>query len=153
MTDDVSLLLPNLRRPQPELFTCGLPAPDDFPRIRAAGVKTVVSLCQPHETPLLNAFPVDDQGLQLFNIPVAGPQDLTEANARALADILNEAENCPVLVHCMSSNRVGALLALKAFFVDGASVEEALDAGCAGGLTGLEPEVRRLLTAAASQTC
>jgi hypothetical protein len=40
---------------------------------------------------------------------------------------------------------VGALLALKAFQLDGASAEEALDLGRRAGLKGLEPAVRERL--------
>ena len=50
-----------------------------------------------------------------------------------------------MLLHCGSGNRVGALLALKAFWLDGGSAEEALEVGLAGGVTRLEPTVRELL--------
>jgi hypothetical protein len=46
------------------------------------------------------------------------------------------------LVHCGSSNRVGALLALRAAWLKGATLEAALAAGRSAGLTGLESAVR-----------
>jgi hypothetical protein len=51
-----------------------------------------------------------------------------------------------VLVHYASSNRVGALFALKSHFIDGCDVETALADGRAAGLKDQEPAVRALLT-------
>ena len=50
-----------------------------------------------------------------------------------------------VLLHCASGNRVGALLALAAVQVDGASPEAALTLGRAAGLKSLEPVVMERL--------
>lgn len=50
----------------------------------------------------------------------------------------------PILLHCASSNRVGALLALRAY-LHGASPEAALELGREGGLTRLEDTVRERL--------
>ena len=46
-----------------------------------------------------------------------------------------------------SGNRVGALFALKAQYVDGKSTEDALSEGRAHGLKAMEPAVRQLLGA------
>jgi len=51
----------------------------------------------------------------------------------------------PVLVHCMSGNRVGALFALRAFWLQGMSAVEALAVGRRYGLTKLEPLVVQIL--------
>ena len=60
-------------------------------------------------------------------------------------------EPVPVLLHCGSGNRVGALLALAAFHVDGRPADAALQYGLDSGLTRLEPVVRDHLSAAAGQ--
>jgi hypothetical protein len=49
------------------------------------------------------------------------------------------------MVHCASGNRVGALLALRANRLEGASPEDALELGLDAGLTRLEPAVREAL--------
>jgi protein tyrosine phosphatase (PTP) superfamily phosphohydrolase (DUF442 family) len=87
---------------------------------------------------------IAELGMRYVSIPVDGKAGLNEENAAALAAALDEADR-PVLVHCGSGNRVGALLAVKAFWLDGASAEEALEIGLAGGVTRLEPMVRELL--------
>ena len=83
-------------------------------------------------------------GIRYIEIPIAGTDDLSEDNARRLAEALDESDP-PVLVHCGSSNRVGALFAMKAYYVDGLSAEEALVVGQEAGMTRLEPAVREKL--------
>ncbi|PPU82009.1 hypothetical protein XpopCFBP1817_20380 [Xanthomonas populi] len=50
-----------------------------------------------------------------------------------------------VLIHCASSNRVGALIALEKGRANGAPRDEAIAIGRAAGMTSLEPLVMRLL--------
>lgn len=145
------LSLPNQCNPTPDLISCGLPSPQDLQRAQAAGIKTIINLCGAHET-MGEADFVAQLGLGYFNIPVSGAVDLTEEKARALGEIVNNCANHPLLIHCMSGNRVGALLAMKSFYVDAATPEQALDAGRAAGLKALEPEVWRLLNSATSAT-
>ena len=75
-------------------------------------------------------FPIDRDGISF-------------ENAKALDTLINSYAG-PVLVHCASANRVGALLALRAS-LDGADDEAAIEIGKIGGLTRLEPKVREVL--------
>jgi protein tyrosine phosphatase (PTP) superfamily phosphohydrolase (DUF442 family) len=52
----------------------------------------------------------------------------------------------PVLVHCASANRVGALFALSTYRETG-DFDKALEAGREAGLTRLEGTVRKVLEA------
>ena len=68
-------------------------------------------------------------------------------NAKKLHDLLGDnAED--TFVHCGSGNRVGALMALRAYEYEGASLEEAIEIGKSAGMTRLEGEVRSQLDAA-----
>jgi len=62
-----------------------------------------------------------------------------------MLDILIAEADGPVLVHCGSANRVGALLALRKSMA-GADDEAALEYGRKGGMTSLEPRVKEALT-------
>jgi uncharacterized protein (TIGR01244 family) len=146
MFKNAPLRLPNQCTPAPDLITCGMPGSQDLRDASQAGIKTIINLCQLRETPPDEARITDELGMGYFNIPVAGAADLTEAKARQLGDIINDCANHPVLIHCMSGNRVGALLALKAFYCDGKTAQDALQAGRAAGLKGLEPDVWRILS-------
>jgi protein tyrosine phosphatase (PTP) superfamily phosphohydrolase (DUF442 family) len=76
---------------------------------------------------------------------VSGADDVTVDNARKLAEALGGDDALPAVVHCGSGNRAGAILAMKAFHVDGLSAEEALALGRRAGLTKLEPVVKERL--------
>ncbi len=82
-------------------------------------------------------------GLHYVRIPVAGASGLTPAKVQALQAALAQA-NGPVLLHCASGNRVGALLALMKA-QQGASTEQALQFGREAGMTSLEAQTRTLL--------
>ena len=76
-------------------------------------------------------------------LPIESKDAISFENARKLDALLEEYPG-PVLVHCGSGNRVGALLALRAS-LDGADDESALATGLDGGLTGLEEVVKERL--------
>ena len=129
------------------LCTGGRPAPEHLAKAADLGVKVVVNLCPPAESPGYDeAAVVASLGMSYVNIPVAGAGDLTRANVALLAAALEgHGEQHRALLHCASGNRVGAMLALKAKQIDGKSTAEALDIGRAAGLKGLEPVVMQLL--------
>ncbi|MFC5577936.1 hypothetical protein ACFPOA_07935 [Lysobacter niabensis] len=70
---------------------------------------------------------------------------------QAFDAMLREAKR-PVLVHCASGNRVGAIVALRAAWMEGRSTEDAIAIGKTWGLKGLEGEVRRRIEAGLGQT-
>jgi protein tyrosine phosphatase (PTP) superfamily phosphohydrolase (DUF442 family) len=72
-----------------------------------------------------------------------GKGDITFEKAAELNALLEQYDE-PVLVHCASSNRVGALLALREFQASG-DVKGALKAGREGGMTRLEKTVKEVL--------
>ena len=86
---------------------------------------------------------VEELGLHYVTLPIANGSEITFDNARKLDELLQESPG-PVLVHCASGNRVGALLALRAS-MKGADDEKALALGREGGLTGLEGAVQERL--------
>lgn len=82
-------------------------------------------------------------GMRYVNLPVSGAGGVTYENAAELDRLLAEIDG-PVLLHCASGNRVGALYALRAK-LNGASNEDALSTGRAAGLTRLEAVVTERL--------
>ena len=136
-------LLPNARRPAEGVVSGGQPSVEQLAMASQAGFKTVINLRGEGE-PGTREAEVSAAGMHYVALPIEGGGAITEANARALAVALEEAEP-PVLLHCASGNRVGALLALKALYLDGKSAEEALQYGLDSGMTRLEPVVRKEL--------
>ncbi|MGI9237720.1 MAG: hypothetical protein ACR2QZ_10010 [Woeseiaceae bacterium] len=81
-------------------------------------------------------------GMKYVSLPI-GRNDIQFEKAEMLDELISRYDG-PVLVHCGSSNRVGALLALRAS-LDGADDESAIATGRDGGLASLEGEVREVL--------
>ena len=82
-------------------------------------------------------------GMEYVSMPIEGAEAISFANARRLDTLLSRFEG-PVLVHCGSGNRVGALLALRKS-LQGADDEEAIEYGLDAGLTRAEGLVRQRL--------
>jgi len=137
-------LLNAFRQPTPGLHTGGQPTATQLQQAAATGITTVIDLRQPDEDRGFDEAGVTAQlGLHYVRIPVAGATGLTPANVQALHTALAEADG-PVLLHCASGNRVGALLALlKAR--QGMPVDQALQFGRDAGMTSLEAKTRTLL--------
>ena len=138
--------VPNARMPVPGLVTAGQPTVEQLEALSAAGYTNFISLRPESENGAgwEEAHSVDHD-YDFDRIPISGAGSLTRENVEALAALLEEARNQPTVVYCASSNRVGAMLALKAFWLDGASPEDALELGRAGGMTRLEGAVTELL--------
>ncbi len=83
---------------------------------------------------------VESLGMDYFSLPIAGRGAINFENARQLDEILGKYDK-PVLVHCASSNRVGALFALRQK-MSGADDEDALAFGRSAGMTSLESTVK-----------
>ncbi|MCP5089542.1 MAG: hypothetical protein GY949_01320 [Gammaproteobacteria bacterium] len=84
------------------------------------------------------------EGLGMDYVPLPISRDgITFENAKVLDKLISSYDE-PVLVHCGSANRVGALLALRSS-LEGADDEYAIALGKTGGLTRLEPQVRKVL--------
>ena len=145
---DWDSLLPNPQRPEEGLLTGGQPSLEQLEAIRDAGFRTVINLRAEGEKGA-KAEAVEALGMRYVALPIRGAESLTEDSAEAFAAVLAAAER-PAIVHCGSGNRVGALFALKAFYVDGAEVEEAYEVGRRAGLTRLSGSVRQILDEASA---
>ncbi len=141
----ISPQLAQLHQPRAGLFTGGPPAAGAWPEIAASGVAAVIDLRMPKEKAGADeAGDVRAAGMDYLPLPIAGAADLTPSNAAALWSLL-ERSPAPVLLHCASGNRVGALLALGAAEQGGMTAQQALAFGKSAGLGSLEPRVRELL--------
>lgn len=86
---------------------------------------------------------VNRLGMEYIAMPIDGSEEINFENARKLDELIKQAKG-PVLVHCASSNRVGALLALRES-LNGADDMSALRFGVEGGVTRLTLRVIDLL--------
>jgi uncharacterized protein (TIGR01244 family) len=146
LAETAQLGLLNEKHPLPDVVTAGQPTVEQLAAAQAAGYKTIVNLRPAAEVPELDeAAEARKLGFEYVAIPVAGAADLTEEKARQLLALLNDEGKKPMLVHCGSSNRVGALVAVGRAKLEGKGADEALALGKEAGLTSLEPAVRQIL--------
>lgn len=141
--------LPQYSVQGPLLYASGQPPATAFEALRRAGLRVVIDLRPAAERPELDERVVAEAaGLQYVSLPVAGRAGLTRDTVVAFDALLREHAQEATLAHCSSSNRVGALLALRAAWLQGRSATEALAIGEQAGLKGLKPDVEALLRTA-----
>lgn len=108
-----------------------------------SGYSAVIDLRMPAEDRGMDEpAVVAELGMNYVPMPIGG-EGITFENAAVLDELLAGFDG-PVLLHCGSSNRVGALLALRAS-AKGLDDDAALEVGKRAGLTSLEPAVRKAL--------
>lgn len=148
--DDGNALLAirNARIPMDGVLSGGQPSQEQIEAAGAAGFRTVINLRTDKEEGFeWEPDAVEAAGMRYVVVPVAGAAGLNHENVAALDAALAEARaDGPVLLHCGSGNRIGAMLALRAAWVQEVEPEAALKYGLASGMSPrLEPTVRELL--------
>ncbi len=136
----------NARMPLPHLVTAGQPTEEQIVGLVEAGFAHFISLRVADERGAgWEEARAADQSFDFERLPISGGDALTRENVEALAALLESVGEEPTVLYCGSSNRVGAMLALKAYWVDGADPEAAFELGQQAGMTRLEGRVRELL--------
>lgn len=136
----------NARVPAARLLTAGQITPEQMTVLHEIGYDTFISLRTADEQGAgWEEEAAGATGVHFIRIPIAGAAGISRENAEKLAQQMPATPTGRTVIYCASGNRVGALLALKAHFVDGLPAPEALSFGLAAGLTRLEPVVREQL--------
>lgn len=144
--------IPFKTQPSEGLLIGGQPDEAALRQAAAAGVRGVVNLrSEGEQVEFDEGLLVTELGMDYFWLPIAGADDLTPENVQTFDNILATIGDEPVLMHCGSGNRVGALFALQAGMHRGMETEAAIELGRAHGLTKLEDAVRARLEAAAAE--
>lgn len=125
-----------------EIYAAGQPSPEQYQLLKEAGVKHVINLRPESETNGSEAPLIESMEMQFYALPIAGPADITPANAQAMADLIEQVNGEPAIIHCASSNRIGALIALQKI-IKGDELEASIAEGRRWGLTKLEAAVRQ----------
>jgi len=136
----------NISHPVANRYVAGQPKASEFSDFAKAGVKHVINLRPPSETPDTNeAAIVTKAGMAYYNVPISGTADMTLENVKLVDKLLGQIGDESVLLHCSSGNRAGAVMALRAAWLKGVSNDEAIAIGKRWGLTRLQSRVERLL--------
>lgn len=126
------------------VFSAAQPTKEQFKQLSQAKVKHVINLRAADEQDWDEGALVNSLGMSYHAIEIAGAKDVNTDNAKQLANLLEQLKGESVVVHCASSNRVGALMAISAH-QQGTDIESAIEIGKLWGMASLEPVVRKVV--------
>ncbi|WP_397541856.1 beta-lactamase hydrolase domain-containing protein [Roseovarius salis] len=142
--DTMPGVVTNYLRAAPYVGTGGAVSENGYAIAKAVGFATVLSLNTAEEGTAKERERAEAAGLTYLNVPVSERAPVADQVAR-ITEIINDPANYPILMHCQSSNRVGAAWAL---YRAGAGVPEKI-AVQEGRTVGLKPsrewKVREIL--------
>ena len=128
----------------------GQPGEDALRVFRDSGYAAVVDLRgEAEDRGLDEQTVVEGLGMSYVPFPIDGRDKINFDAAERLSALI-DAQDGPVLIHCGSGNRVGAMLALIES-LKGADDDTAIAIGKEGGLTRLEGVVRERLSEGRAQ--
>ncbi len=123
------------------ITSSGQPNASAFEIVAKSGYVAVIDMRGPGENRGLDEKAVvEELGLEYIEFPLVGREAISFENAQQLDKLLTVIDG-PVLLHCGSGNRVGAILALR-HSLQGADDEHAMLYGKSAGLTSLESVVK-----------
>ncbi len=118
-----------------DIYFGGQPTADAFGTAQKMGVKVVVNLRSDREIAAMDfdeAALVEQLGMKYVAIPIT-MKSFGSSDTDALKEVLKNTSG-PVLIHCGSSNRVGALWAMYVHRHRGVALDDAIALGRKAGL-------------------
>lgn len=104
-------IVKNYLRAAPYVGTGGVVSENGYAIAKALGFKTIISLNTAEEGADNERQRASEAGLTFVSVPVS-ERAPTSDQIEKIAEVINDPANYPVLMHCQSSNRVGAAWAL-----------------------------------------
>jgi protein tyrosine phosphatase (PTP) superfamily phosphohydrolase (DUF442 family) len=107
--DEVVASIDNASRPLPGVVTAGQPKAEHFAQLATSGYRTIIDIRPPTEDRGFDEASVARKaGLEYVNVPVTA-DTLDDGKFDQIRVLLRDADH-PVVLHCKSANRVGAVL-------------------------------------------
>ena len=128
----VSSNVVNYHKLKPQIATAGLLMNGAVGELKALGFTSILDLRGPAEGTEIEKQAATAAGLRYFNVPVTNGLP-SEAQIAEFGRLVEDPANYPIIVHCASGNRVGAMWALYRAH-KGAPVSVALEEGHTAGL-------------------
>lgn len=140
-----SMTFKNPNQPFDEIITGGQPSVIDLDKLKNLNVKNIINLRSSDEFDEYNEQKEsEERGLNYYSLAISGANDINIENAIKLDNILRSLQG-KSFVHCASSNRVGALMAIREFVIHKKTKEEALEVGQKAGLGSLYQKTEDVL--------
>ena len=92
-----------------DIYLAGQPTPEDLTLLKQEGFKTIITLRKPNEVSWDEAATVTQHGMKFVEVPFQDPAELKPEVFDQVLKVLRDKERGPTVLHCASSNRVGAI--------------------------------------------
>ncbi len=138
-------LIPNYTRIRSDVAAAGQPSREALEGLARRGFRTVVNLRREDEDGIKDERAiVEAQGIRYVHVPISAAS-LSREDVEAVAKVLADPSSGPVLLHCATASRVGAVWSLIEAG-RGVPLEDAIGEGRKAGLKGeaLIEAVRRV---------
>ena len=109
-----------------KILLCGQPEPDDFASLKKQGFKVVITLREKGEVRWDQPALMKELGLKFHRFGFRAPDSLKDEVFDKARKVLSDAKKNPVMLHCGSANRVGAIWAAHRVLGHGLSLAAAL---------------------------
>lgn len=109
-----------------KVYLAGQPSADDFAIAKKDGIKTVINLRTPGEMRFDEKGVLKGLGLEYHYLPFAAPDTLKDEIFEKSLKVLGDKKKQPVLLHCASANRVGAIWLVHRVLTDKVPFDKAL---------------------------
>jgi protein tyrosine phosphatase (PTP) superfamily phosphohydrolase (DUF442 family) len=130
--------VPNACQLLPTVVTGGQPSAAHLGAFHASGGRLVLDVRDPMEPrPLDEPATLASLGMEYVNVPI-GPHSLTDATLDRILEVLRNAGDNIVLVHCASGSRVGAAMLPFLMLDQGMEQEDAVEQAMRVGLRSAE---------------
>ncbi len=108
-----------------EIYLASQPSKEDFELAKEAGIKTVINLRKKEELDWDEKAAVEKLGMEYHDLGFKTPEELTDEIFDTARRLLASTDKNPILLHCSSANRVGAIWLAHRVLDDGLSFEQA----------------------------
>lgn len=109
-----------------DIYLAGQPSKEDFKAFKDRGVKSVINLRTQDETNWDEAKVLKELDLEYHHVPIKSPEALTDETFDRLRKLLNNRDERPILLHCATAQRVGAVWLAHRVLDGGVTYEAAL---------------------------
>ena len=109
-----------------KIYLAGQPSADDFAIAKKEGITTVINLRTPGEMRFDEKAVLKELDMEYHYLPFAAPDTLKDEIFEKSLKILSDKKKQPVLLHCASANRVGAIWLAHRVLSDDVPYDKAL---------------------------
>lgn len=109
-----------------KIYLAGQPSADDFAIAKKDGIRTVINLRTPGEMRFDEKAVLKELDMEYLYLPFAAPDTLKDEIFEKSLKVLSDEKKQPVLLHCASANRVGAIWLAHRVLADNVPYDKAL---------------------------